>query len=41
VNVKTKRWFTAAQANLPATATRLTLTVGTQCFTHVATKKTD
>ncbi len=41
--VKTKRWFTAAAANDPTPAnTRLTITIGgTQCYTHVATKKTD
>ena len=41
VIVKSKRWFSAADANLPAASTRLTLTIGTQCFTHVVTKKTD
>jgi hypothetical protein len=38
VTVKSKRWFTAAQANLPAGNTRLTLTIGTQCFTRVVTQ---
>jgi hypothetical protein len=41
VNVKATKWFTAAAANQSAANTRLTITVGTQCFTHVATKKTD
>jgi hypothetical protein len=42
--VKTKRWFTAAAANdpTPGANTRLTITFGgTQCYTHVLTKKTD
>ena len=42
--VKSKRWFSAAAANDPAPGanTRLTITVGgTQCYTHVVTKKTD
>jgi hypothetical protein len=41
--VKAKRWFSAAAANDPTPAnTRLTITVGpAQCYTHVATKKTD
>jgi hypothetical protein len=42
--VKSKHWFTAAAANDPAPGanTRLTITVGgTQCYTHVLTKKTD
>jgi len=39
--VNAKRWFTAGAANDPAASTRLTITVGGQCFTHVVTKKTD
>jgi hypothetical protein len=40
--VKAKRWFTAAAANDPTPAnTRLMIAVGTRCFTHVLTKKTD
>jgi|GEM_PF-1759112 len=41
VVVKASKWFTASAANQSAADTRLTLTVGGQCFTHVATKKTD
>ena len=41
VSVKAKHWFTAAAANQFAGATRVTLTIGTQCFTHIVTKKTD
>ena len=39
--VNAKRWFTAGAANDTAASTRFTITVGGQCFTHVATKKTD
>jgi hypothetical protein len=39
VTVRAKRWFTAAQANDTAAGTRLTLTVGTQCFTKAADVK--
>jgi Tol biopolymer transport system component len=41
VVVKAKQWFTAAAANQPAAATRVTITLGTQCFTHPATTKLD
>lgn len=42
MKIKTKGWFTAAQADQPASATVLRVSVGaTKCFTHVATKKTD
>jgi hypothetical protein len=41
VKVAAKKWFTAAAANQSAADTRLTITIGTQCFTHVVTKKTD
>jgi hypothetical protein len=41
LKVKAKRWFTAAAANQSAASTRLTVTIGGQCFSHVATKKTD
>jgi hypothetical protein len=41
VQVKAKRWFTAAQANQPASDTTLTVTIGAQCFTHVVTQKVD
>jgi hypothetical protein len=41
VVVKASKWFTAAAANQSAAGTRLTLTVGGQCFTHVVTKKVD
>src|SRR5207249_1590738 len=39
--IKAKRWFTAAAANDTAANTRLTVTIGTQCFSHATTKKTD
>src|SRR5262249_32015462 len=40
--VKARRWFSAAAANQPPSDTHLTITIGgTQCFTHVATKKTE
>ncbi len=39
--VKAKGWFSAAAANDAAANTRLTVTIGGQCFTHLATKKTD
>jgi len=39
--VKAKHWFTAGAANDTAANTRLTVTIGGQCFTHAATKKTD
>lgn len=41
LQVKTKHWFTAAAAEMPAADTGLTVTIGGQCFSHVATKKTD
>jgi Tol biopolymer transport system component len=41
LRVKAKRWFTAAAANQPAGATTLTVTIGGQCFSHAATRKTD
>ncbi len=39
--VKSKRWFTAAGANGSAGSTKLTVTIGTRCFTHAATLKLD
>jgi hypothetical protein len=39
VKVKAKRWFSAAQANQAAADTWLTVTIGTQCFTHEGTLK--
>lgn len=39
--VVARKWFTAAQADQPASATRLTITVGSRCFTHVVTRKLD
>ena len=39
--VQSKKWFTAAAANETAANTRLTVTIGSQCFMHPATKKTD
>ena len=41
VVVKASKWFTASAANQSAASTRLTLTLGAQCVTHAATKKTD
>jgi hypothetical protein len=41
VVVKAKRWFTAAAANQAAADTRVTITLGTQCFTHPVTSKVD
>ena len=41
ITVKASKWFTASAANQSAADTRVTLTVGGQCFTHVTTKKTD
>jgi Tol biopolymer transport system component len=41
VVVKAKRWFTADAADDTAENTRLTLTIGTQCFTRAATLKLD
>lgn len=39
--IDAKSWFTAAAADDTAPNTRVTVTIGAQCFTHVATKKTD
>jgi hypothetical protein len=36
-----RQWFTAAAANQPAADTRVTIRVGTQCFTHAVTRKID
>lgn len=41
ISIKTKRWFAAAEANDTAANTRLTVTIGTQCFTRAATVKVD
>ena len=41
ITLKTKRWFTAAAANGTVADTRVTLTIGTQCFTRAATQKVD
>ena len=41
IAVATKKWFTAAQANRPAAETVVTVTIGSQCFSHGVTKKTD
>jgi hypothetical protein len=41
VTVKTKHWFTAAAANQTAADTELTVQIGTLCFKHAGTKKTD
>ena len=37
--VRTKRWFTAAAAEDVKEDTHVTITVGTQCFTHAVTTK--
>jgi hypothetical protein len=39
--VKAKGWFTAAAANRPAAETLLTVTIGRECFSSPATKKSD
>ena len=36
-----KKWVSAAAANQTAAQTKLTVTIGSQCFTHVVTKKID
>ena len=41
LQIATKKWFTAAQANRPAAETAVTVTIGSQCFSHVVEKKTD
>jgi len=41
LSVKTKHFFTAADANQSAANTLLTVQIGNNCFTHAATKKTD
>ncbi len=42
LSVKAKRWFTAAaDADQPAAATDVTVTIGTQCFRIAVTKKSD
>jgi hypothetical protein len=41
LDVVARQWFTAAAANQPAADTRVTITVGAQCFTHVVTHKVD
>jgi hypothetical protein len=42
LRVKARRWFAFPDgADQPAAATDLTVTIGTQCFTHPATKKVD
>ncbi len=39
--VKASKWFTTNAANQSAAETRLTLSIGGRCFTHVVKKKTD
>ncbi len=39
--VQSKKWFTAAAANDTAANTRVTVIIGSQCFMHPVTKKTD
>ncbi len=41
VTVKAKHWFSAADANQSAANTQLTVQIGTLCFKHAGTKKTD
>jgi len=41
LTVTAKKWFSAAAANQAAADTVLTVSIGTQCFSHVVTKKTD
>ena len=41
LGIKAKHWFTAAAADDTAANTRLTVTIGTRCFTHAATAKKD
>ena len=41
IAASTKRWFTAAEANQPASSTTVTVTVGSRCFSHAVTKKID
>ncbi|MBY0274236.1 hypothetical protein K2Z84_02755 [Candidatus Binatia bacterium] len=41
ITIATKKWFTAAQANQPASSTVVTVTIGSQCFSHELTKKSD
>jgi hypothetical protein len=41
VKIRARRWFTASRANASAANTRLTITIGSQCFTQVATRKVD
>jgi hypothetical protein len=41
ISVKTKGWFSFNDANEAPSMTRLTVTIGGQCFAHPATKKTD
>jgi Tol biopolymer transport system component len=41
VKLGAKRWFDAGAADQGAAQTALTVTIGTQCFTHVVTRKVD
>ena len=41
LKAKATHWFTAAAANQPAADTMLTVTMGSQCFSHPVTKKRD
>jgi hypothetical protein len=41
LTVKSRKWFPTAAANGDTTNTRLTVTIGTQCFTRLATLKVD
>jgi len=41
IAAKASKWFTASAANQSAADTRLTLSVGDQCFSHVVKKKAD
>jgi len=41
LSVKATRWFASAGADEDASVTDLTITIGSQCFAHVATRKKD
>jgi hypothetical protein len=41
LKLKARWWFSTAAANQPAASTRLTVTIGSQCFGHAVTKKVD
>jgi len=39
VQVSARRWFSAAAANQPAAGTQLIVTIGSECFAPVVTRK--